>query len=79
MRNAVLWQQNASNYSKYDTIQNMILSRILDASTSFNIGNISIESEETVKLLGVTVDSSLNFNCHIQNLRKKKTPDRLMY
>ena len=42
-----------------------------DAETSFNIGNIKIESEETVKLLGVTVDSSLNFNCHIQNLCKK--------
>ena len=42
-----------------------------DAETSFNIGNMKIESEETVKLLGVTVDSSLNFNCHIQNLCKK--------
>ena len=31
----------------------------------------AIKSEETVKLLGVTLDNKLNFDTHISNLCKK--------
>ena len=39
-----------------------------DESITFNIGDTNIRSEKCVKLLGVTVDSKLNFDSHIQNL-----------
>ena len=35
------------------------------------MGNELIESEETVELLGVTIDNKLNFNEHVRNLIKK--------
>ena len=30
-----------------------------------------IKSSDNEKLLGVTVDSNLNFNCHLENILKK--------
>ena len=35
---------------------------------SFNIGGITLKCENTVKLLGVTIDSLLNFDSHIKNV-----------
>ena len=38
---------------------------------SFNIDNNNIKCEESVKLLGVTIDFQLNFDLHISNICKK--------
>lgn len=34
----------------------------------FNIGDVDIKCEQTVKLLGVHIDTCLNFDAHIRNL-----------
>ena len=38
---------------------------------SFNIDNNNIKCDESVKLLGVTIDFQLNFDLHISNICKK--------
>ena len=37
----------------------------------FKVGNVNIEKEDVVKLLGVDIDFNLKFDCHIQNICKK--------
>ena len=37
----------------------------------FKIGEVEIECEETVKLLGVEIDSHLKFDVHASNMCKK--------
>ena len=38
---------------------------------NFQLGNITIEPEYKVKLLGIDIDSKLNFNCHIHEICEK--------
>ena len=40
-------------------------------SVSVTLGNETIEATDSVDLLGITIDSNLNFNEHIRNLCKK--------
>ena len=40
-------------------------------STVFKVGNVNIETEDVVKLLGVDIDFNLKFDCDIQNICKK--------
>ena len=46
----------------------MIRKNNSDEEISFNVGNTEIRSESSVKLLGVTMDSCLTFDNHIQKL-----------
>jgi hypothetical protein len=39
---------------------------------TFNLNGNNITCEDNVKLLGVTIDSNLNFNNHISEICKKK-------
>jgi hypothetical protein len=55
-----------ANPEKFQAI--VVSKKKCDAPVSFKIGDITIQSEDCVKLLGVTVDSSLNFNVHLRNL-----------
>ena len=45
--------------------------RTIDKKPICNIGNTHITCEESVKLLGVEIDSLLNFDLHISNICKK--------
>ena len=40
-------------------------------NVTITIGNASIETSNTIELLGITIDNKLNFNEHISNLLKK--------
>ena len=40
-------------------------------SPVFKVGNVNIETEDVVKLLGVDIDFNSKFDCHIQNICKK--------
>ena len=62
------WLQN--NYMKVNTDKShLLLSR--NVSLTSNIDNKLIESENEQVLLGVTIDSNLSFEKHINNLCKK--------
>ena len=38
---------------------------------NFQLGNITLKYEDKVKLLGIDLDSKLNFNCHINDICQK--------
>ena len=40
-------------------------------NVNISIGNASIETSNTIELLGIIIDNKLNFNEHISNLLKK--------
>ena len=40
-------------------------------SISIKVKNYIIKNSDNEKLLGVTVDANLNFNCHLENILKK--------
>ena len=40
-------------------------------SSALNINNLTIDSENCVKLLGIEIDNTLSFDKHISNLSKK--------
>ena len=48
----------------------MVLGDKCSKSYKFKISGSTIYSKKTVKLLGVTIDEKLNFNCHIENICK---------
>ena len=50
-------------------LQLMILSKNT-INKSIAIGNKTIESSKSVKLLGLTIDNKLNFEIHINNICK---------
>ena len=42
-----------------------------NGNVTITIGNSSIETSNTIELLGIIIDNKLNFNDHISNLLKK--------
>ena len=42
-----------------------------DSNIDFNINNFTIQCDEEVILLGVTIDFRLNFDKHVSNICKK--------
>ena len=57
-----------------DTFQGIAIGKnSIAENLSFNIGGITLECDNTVKLLGVTIDSLLNFDSHIKNVCKKSS------
>ena len=63
------WFQN--NYLKLNPDKCHFLLSKHDKEVYINVGDKVIECENSVKLLGVTIDNQLNFNEHISNLCKK--------
>ena len=57
------------NESKFIIIQFIILGNT--GSHTLKIGDITIKSGSYVTLLGITIDSKLNFKEHINNIVKK--------
>ena len=57
------------NYSKYRTMT--VQNKREITTPTMSIQGSEIESTEKLYLLGVTIDSNLNFNHHINNVSKK--------
>ena len=53
--------QNSRNSKNYEPVK-------------LEIGSTKIETKNTVKLLGITIDNKLNFEEHISELWKKSLP-----
>ena len=66
---SILFTSPKNNYMKADTDKSHLL---LSGKNNLaaNINGSVIESEENQVLLGITIDSNLSFNKHINNLRK---------
>lgn len=70
---ALSWLNNNKMIANPNKFHSILLSRAkIDTSKlEINIGDRVIQSERSVKLLGVTIDDKLNFNLHISNLCRK--------
>ena len=54
-----------------DKFQAIVLGMKNPKTLNFQLGNITIKSEDKVELLGIDLDSKLNFNCHIHEICQK--------
>ena len=52
-----------------DKFQAIVLGMKNPETLNFQLGNITIKPEDKVKLLGIDLDSKLNFNCHIHQIK----------
>lgn len=70
---ALSWLNNNKMIANPNKFHSILLSRAkIDTSKlEINIGDRVIQSERSVKPLGVTIDDKLNFNLHISNLCRK--------
>ncbi|XP_057297642.1 uncharacterized protein LOC130628675 [Hydractinia symbiolongicarpus] len=70
---ALSWLNNNKMIASPNKFHSILLSRakIDNSKLEINIGDRVIQSERSVKLLGVTIDDKLNFNLHISNLCRK--------
>ena len=66
---ALKWFKNNQIMANLGKFQFMILSKNT-INKSIVIGNKTIESSKSVKLLGLTIDNKLNFGIHINNICK---------
>ena len=65
----------AFNYLKSNNDKNKLLVTH-DKTVSVNIGDETIISETTVKLLGITIDNKLSFQEHVRKISKKKSKSK---
>ena len=72
---ALVWLQNNKMIANPEKFHAIILRRgkflTNHENVVFKIGDQTIKSEESVKLLGITIDNQLNFNKHISSICKK--------
>ena len=54
-----------------DKFQAIVLGMKNPETLNFQLGNITIKPEDKVRLLGIDLDSKLNFNCHIHEICQK--------
>ena len=66
------WLQNNKMIANPKKLYAILLSKIKSDNSDFEIkiGNRTIRSERTVKLLGVTLDDKLNFDLHVSKICK---------
>lgn len=68
----VRWFENNRMQANPDKFQAIALGRKCQPeNVCFNVGNVEINTEETVKLLGVHIDSLLNFDVQIKMVCKR--------
>ena len=70
MENVYEWFVYNSMKANLDKFQFIILGNT--GSHTLKIDDITIKSASSVTLLGITIDSKLNFKEHINNIVKKK-------
>ena len=66
--NVLYWFKGNSMAANPDKFQLMFLGRGTENITNISIGNVIIQSTQCVKLLGISIDSKLKFNTHVQAL-----------
>ena len=54
-----------------DKFQAIVLGMKNPETLNFQLGNITFKPEDKVRLLGIDLDSKLNFNCHIHDICQK--------
>ena len=65
------WFENNYMRANPDKFQAIVLGMKNPETLNFQLGNITIKPEDKVKLLGIDLDSKLNFNCHIHEICQK--------
>ena len=65
------WFENNHMRANPDKFQAIVLGMKNPETLNFQLGNITIKPEDKVKLLGIDLDSKLNFNCHIHEICQK--------
>ena len=69
---AIQWFEQNGMQANPDKFHFMIISRQITDPVNINlIGNVTIKSESSVKVLGIIIDRNLNFSDHISSLCKK--------
>ena len=65
------WFENNHMRANPDKFHAIGLGMKIPETLNFQLGNITIKSEDKVKLLGIDLDSKLNFYCHIHTICQK--------
>ena len=65
------WFENNHMCANRDKFQAIVLGMKNPETLNFQLGNITIKPEDKVRLLGIDLDSKLNFNCHIHEICRK--------
>ena len=65
------WLENNHMCANPDKFQAIVLGMKNPETLNFQLGNITIKPEDKVRLLGIDLDSKLNFNCHIHEICQK--------
>ena len=66
------WSKNNSLQLNPSKCQVMCITRRRDKPVaSYNVNNNTLETCDSLRLLGVTVSSDLSWNCHVNNITKK--------
>jgi hypothetical protein len=68
---AVSWFQSNGMKANPEKFQFIIAHRNIDVSDPIVVSDMSISPEDSVKLLGVTIDKKLTFDSHVEHICKK--------
>ena len=71
MKAAISWYRNNEIVANPEKFQLMFIGLKDDIKLCIDINGIVVQMSNNVKLLGVTIDSMLNFNQHVQSICKK--------
>ena len=71
MKAAIRWYKNNEMVANPEKFQLMFIGLKDDIKLCIDINGIVVQMTDSVKLLGVTIDSMLNFNQHVQSICKK--------
>ena len=71
MNAAICWYKNNEMVANPEKFQLMFIGLKDDIKLCIDINGIVVQMTDSVKLLGLTIDSMLNFNQHVQSICKK--------
>ena len=71
MKGTISWYKNNEMVANPEKFQRMFIGLKDDTKLCIDINGIMFQMTDSAKLLGVTVDSMLNFNQHVQSICKK--------
>ena len=70
MKAAIRWYKNNEMVANPEKFQLLFIGLKDDIKLCIDINGIVVQMTDSVKLLGVTIDSMLNFNQHVQSICK---------
>ena len=68
---AIKWFTDNYMNANAEKFQSMIFDRKGNIDTKLTVGNIELNSEDSIKILGINLDSKLKFDSHISTLSKR--------